>query len=121
MLELEKLAKNGAEGEISVARLANLKNINNAELQEIADIAAQFIKPREGQHGAMQRGAAALGVGGALGLPALAGVAAGGRATNMALNSEAVKNALMRQRVPGSPNALGALPYRAAPILGSDR
>ena len=55
MLSLENLAKNGAEGDISVARLANLKNINNPQLQDIADIAAQFVKPREGAHGAAQR------------------------------------------------------------------
>ena len=42
MLALEKLARNGVEGEISVARLANLGNINNQPLQELADIAAQF-------------------------------------------------------------------------------
>src|SRR5690606_15303635 len=29
MLALEKLAQNGAEGDISIGRLANLKNINN--------------------------------------------------------------------------------------------
>jgi hypothetical protein len=55
MLDLQKMATNGAEGEISVARLANMKNIRNPQMQELADIAAQFVKPREGQHGAAQR------------------------------------------------------------------
>ena len=51
MLSLEKLAQNGAEGNISIARLANMKNIGNQDLQDLADISAQFLKGREGQHG----------------------------------------------------------------------
>jgi hypothetical protein len=105
MLALEKIAKNGVEGDISVARLANLTNINNKPLQEIADIAAQFVKPREGQHGAMQRGAAALGVGGVMGIPTLAAVSGGARATNMLLNTNAARNAALNTQ----PNALADL------------
>lgn len=117
MLALEKIARNGVEGDISVAKLANMQNINNAELQEIADIAAQFVKAREGAHGSMQRGAAALGIGGTLGLPGLAATAAAGRGTNMLLNSNATRNLLMQQ--PGV-NALAMDPvqqllYRSAP------
>jgi hypothetical protein len=97
MLSLRKLAKNGAEGGISVARLANLQHINNPELQTLADIAAQFIKPRESQHGAMQRAAASLGVGSLAGLPALAGTVAGGRALNAALQSPMAKNFVQGQ------------------------
>lgn len=123
MLDLEKIAKNGAEGDISVARLANMRNINNPQMQEIANIAAQFVKPREGQHGAMQRGFAALGVGGSLGLPALAGVAAAGRVTNSALNSNLARNALTNGATSVSPGTLNLLQggYRAAPLIGSDR
>lgn len=122
MLALEKLAKNGVEGEISVARLANLKNINNDKLQELADIAAQFVKPREGPHGAMQRavvaGTAAL-TGGPTGLAALA---AGGRGMNSALNSNTVR-ALMMNQGPALPGVgkLSDLTYRAAPVIAADR
>ncbi|MDO9402034.1 MAG: hypothetical protein Q7T46_11405 [Polaromonas sp.] len=127
MLDLEKLAKNGVEGEVSVARLANMKNINNPQMQELADIAAQFVKGREGQHGAAQRiftGGAAASVAGATGgvggLAALGGAMAGGRATNMLLNSTMARNAALGTTNPAIENALAqALPatYRAAPVL----
>lgn len=125
MLSLENLAQNGAEGNISIARLANMKNINNPELQELADISAQFLKSREGAHGAAQRvGAGAL----ALGLSGPQGLAAGmatGRGANMLLNSSMMKNA-----VTGTPQTNGLLQfarspeveqllYRAAPVAGS--
>lgn len=123
MLALENLAKNGAEGDVSIARVANLKNINNQDLQELADIAAQFLKPREGQHGAAQRAFAGLGIGGTAGLPALAGTVAAGRLTNTALNSSAVRNALMRPATEPLTSLdldrLGQLFYRAAPVAGS--
>ena len=97
MLSLQKLAKNGVDGELSAARIANMPNINNQPLQEIADIAAQFIKPREGWHGAAQRagvGAAAAFIGGVPGVMAGVGL---GRATNMTLNSNLLRNAVLRQ------------------------
>lgn len=99
MLDLEKLAQNGAEGDISVARLANMKNIGNPELQDLADISAQFMRTRESPHGAMQR--TALGWLGAAGAgvlsPALAaGILAGGRGANAALNSKAVRGLLLK-------------------------
>ena len=128
MLDLEKLAKNGVEGELSVARVANLKNIGNEPLQEIADIAAQFVKAREGQHGAMQR--AVVGLTGATldGVPGLAAGAATGRAANMALNSNTLRNAMLGQQ--GPQNALTRLMasdqaqqlgYRAAPLLATSK
>jgi hypothetical protein len=99
MIDLEKLAQNGADGDISVARLANMKNIGNPELQDLADISAQFIRTRESPHGAMQRtalgwlGAAAAGTLN----PALAAtILAGGRGTNAALNSKAVRGMLLK-------------------------
>jgi len=125
MLSLENLAQNGAEGNISIARLANMKNINNPELQELADISAQFLKSREGAHGAAQRvGAGAL----ALGLTGPQGLAAGmatGRAANSLLNSSAMRNA-----VSGAPQSnrllqfarspeVEQLLYRSAPVAGS--
>lgn len=125
MLALEKIAKNGVEGDISVARLANIPNINNQPLQEIADIAAQFVKSREGQHGAAQRAGAGVIAATIGGLPGLAAGAATGRAGNMALNSNTLRNLAL-----GTPNqfptppllssSLGAL-YRAAPVIGADQ
>lgn len=132
MLDLEKLAKNGAEGEVSVARLANMRNINNPQMQELADIAAQFVRGREGQHGAAQRvflggGAALAGglgggfLGGATGLGAVAGA---GRATNSLLNSDVARNYVLNQGLLSQPSVAGGLLgsglYRSAPLLGVD-
>lgn len=97
MMDLENIAQNGAEGGISIARLANMKNINNPELQDLADIAAQFLKPRESQHGAMQRVLVGGVAGSTAGLPALAGGAIAGRLTNKALNSETAKRLALGQ------------------------
>lgn len=123
MKSLQKIAQNGAEGEISVARLANMKNIGNQDLQELADISAQFVKPREGQHGSMQRGFAALGIGGLTGPAGLASAAGAGRVMNTALNSQAAKNFMLNQN--GSPQAQAlanalrqALPM-TAPVIGA--
>lgn len=101
MLDLKKMAQNGADGDISIARLANMKNIGNPELQDLADISAQFLKAREGQHGAMQRvvlgGLGAAGAGSGMVSPLLFGGAmAAGRGANAALNSNALKSLLMR-------------------------
>lgn len=99
MLDLEGIAQRGAQGGVSIGRLANMHGIKNAELSELADIAAQFIKTREGPHGAAQRvGLGALGItaAGATGtVPLLAAGVAGGRAANMALNSKTVKDFLL--------------------------
>ena len=125
MLALENIAQNGAEGNISIARLANMKNINNPELQELADISAQFLKSREGQHGAAQRAVAgALGLG-LTGPQGLAAGMAGGRMANSLLNSSVMRNA-----VSGAPQSNSLLQfarspeveqllYRAAPVAGS--
>lgn len=101
MLDLKKMAQNGADGDISIARLANMKNIGNPELQDLADISAQFLKAREGQHGAMQRvvlgGLGAAGAGSGMVSPLLFGGAmAAGRGANAALNSNTLKSLLMR-------------------------
>jgi hypothetical protein len=123
MIAMEKIAQNGAEGGISIGRLANMKNINNPDLQELADISAQFLKSREGAHGAAQRvgaGALALGLGGPAGLAA--GVATG-RVANSVLNSGAVRNRLLStpvNRLSGGSD-LSQLAYRAAPVLPADR
>lgn len=124
MLALEKLAKNGVEGEISVARLANMKNINNEPLQELADIAAQFVKAREGAHGGAQRalvGGAAAAMGGPAALAAGAGL---GRAANMTLNSNALRGLMIGEvaqpnqlmQLASRPEAANLL-YRSAPVI----
>ncbi|OOG11277.1 hypothetical protein [Pseudomonas sp. C9] len=101
MLDLKKLAQNGADGDISIARLANMKNIGNPELQDIADISAQFLKSRESPHGAMQRlmlgGLGAAGAGSGMVSPLLfGGAVAAGRGANAALNSNALRSLLLR-------------------------
>ncbi len=128
MLSLDKLAQNGVDGNVSIARIANMKNIGNKDLQELADISAQFLKPREGQHGAMQRigfGAAGASLGG---LPALAGGMAAGRVTNAALNSNALKALVMGQPFGGQNRLLDMITnprfeqqmYRSVPVVSSD-
>ncbi|WP_213941183.1 hypothetical protein [Pseudomonas sp. dw_612] len=106
MLDLKKMAQNGADGDISIGRLANMKNIGNPELQDLADISAQFLKSRESPHGAMQRlmlgGLGAGGVGSGFVSPLLLGGAmAAGRGANSALNSNAMRNMLLRPPSPG--------------------
>jgi hypothetical protein len=131
MLDLENLATNGAEGGVSIGRLANLKNIGNPDVQELADIAAQFLKTRENPHGALQRlviGGGAAGAAGGMGaLPLLPVTAAAGRGANALLNSSSARNYVLGK---GAPNALSRLlsnddlaqlAYRAAPVTSSDR
>lgn len=110
MLEVEKIAQNGADGDVSIARLANMRHINNPDLQEIADIAAQFVKGREGAHGAAQRvflGGASLAS--PQTWPFLAAGVAAGRGTNMLLNSNAAKRAVTSGGLQASPALDNAL------------
>jgi hypothetical protein len=119
MRSLEKLASNGADGGISVAKLANMKNIGNKDLQDLADVAAQFVKQRESQHGAAQRvfgTAGLLGAGGILGglggaIPAVATGMALGRTANSLLNSNTLKQRVMGNAQPGLLDNL--MPYLA--------
>lgn len=121
MLDLQKLAKNGAEGEISVARLANMRGIKNDSMQELADIAAQFVKQREGQHGMAQRAIVGGVTFGAGGLGGLLGGATVGRAANSALNSKTVKG-LLTDGIPDLISDPAAqLAYRISPLLGGGR
>ena len=99
MITLEKLAPAGAEGEISMGRLANLRNVRDPQLRDVVDIAAQFGRTRESPHGAAQRvvmGALAP-VAAATGQAPLylTGMAAG-RAANTALNSQTIRNAMLQ-------------------------
>jgi hypothetical protein len=129
MLALENLAQNGAEGGISAARLANMKNINNPDLQELADVASQFMRTRESPHGALQRlviGGTAAGTAGGLGATAmLPPMALAGRGANMLLNSGMVRNALTGTAPAQAPNLLmnelQQYLLRAAPVVGSGR
>lgn len=106
---LYPLVQNGAEGDISMARLGNLKGIRDPQVQDIASIASQFARGRESPHGAMQRvamgslGAGAVGGGLLTGLatPVAAGLTAG-RLANMTLNSDALKNLIMSQPTNGT-------------------
>jgi len=99
MKTIENMVANGVEGDISIARLAGKKGIYNKDLQELADISAQFIKPRESAHGAAQRislGSLGIGLGaGAGSVPLALGAIAGGRAINSLLNSNTAKSLLM--------------------------
>lgn len=125
MLKLEKIAKNGAEGDISVARLANMKNINSPDLQELADIASQFMVTRESPHGALQRlviGSTGVGVGAGLGgLPIGIGLMAAGRGANKALNSGLLNSMVTGQTaVPSEAIRKGLLGVqRVAPVLSA--
>lgn len=127
MLSLENLAKNGVEGDISIARLANMRNIRNPELQELADIAAQFLRSREGQHGAAQRilGAALTGMGAmGAGIPAATASVGVGRLANSLLNSNAARNMMLGQQSNSAlanalRQALPATAARMAPVISA--
>lgn len=132
MLDLEGVAlRNSEEGGLSVAKLSN-QELNNPDLAEIAKIARQFIREREGQHGSAQR--AVLGAGGAvasgagmLGVPALGaapialgGAVAAGRGLNALLDSKVLKNYVLRdpntQRQALISQLMGDAAFRAAPV-----
>jgi predicted butyrate kinase (DUF1464 family) len=93
-LTLDDMIK-GVEGDISPARVANIKSSHNPEINDLKDIAHQFMRTRESPHGAAQRvtlgglGSALVGYGG--GIPAIAGGIAAGNLTNKALNSNMLR------------------------------
>lgn len=124
MLDLQKLAQNGAEGDISIARLANMKNIGNPELQDLADISAQFLKPREAQHGAAQRivlgtlGAAGAGSG-AVNPLLIGGGMLAGRGANKALNSQTLRNIMLSPPSQGGGllTPIGKVSSKVLPLL----
>lgn len=128
MRTLEKIARNGADGDVSIGRLANLTNIRNPEIQELADIAAQFLKTRENPHGAMQRvamtglGAAAGLTGGLPGWLIAGGMVGAGRAANTALNSNLARDLLLYGSSPAVESTLSALlplTSKAAPVISA--
>jgi hypothetical protein len=140
LLQLEPLVPNGVEGEVSAARLANLRNIRTPELQELADIAAQFVKPREAAHGSAQRvfgaGGAMHGAGTLASLGGAGALVAGpvgaavaplatmtaGRAANAFLNSDTARNAILGSAASTGEDAMGAIgstATKALPVLGA--
>ena len=119
MLSLERLAQNGVDGDISIGRLANMRNIGNGDLQELADIAAQFLKSREGNHGAAQRAVVGGITAMASGPAGLAAGALAGRGVNSVLQSRTAKQMLLDPARLGLPPELQLMLYRSAPVLGS--
>ena len=124
MKTIERLIPNGAEGDISLGKLANLRGARG-ELQDAADIAATFLKTREAPHGSLQRimqvATGPVAAVGAAFNPWLVGsVVAGGRATNGALNSTALRNLVLNgAQVPQIQSGLlnPQLMYKMAPAL----
>lgn len=107
MISLRKLVGNGAEGDISVARLANMQGIRSPELKKIADIAAQFVRPRDTQHSASQRALlGAVGLGQIGGAAPFAAAAAGGRMANAMMNSDTARRLMIN---PNDPEVLAAM------------
>jgi hypothetical protein len=98
--------------------------VRDPQLRDLVDIAAQFGRTRESPHGAAQRvtlGALAP-VAAAVGqLPLYASVLAGARGANMALSSEALRNAMLRQGGTGVQNKLLSSPVGRAAILQGSR
>lgn len=101
MKSVEPMVKGGFEGEISPARLANIKPSKNKEIEDLRKIAGQFMKGRESQHSAGQRvtlggltGGAAFGA--AAGLPTLAGSLVAGRGLTELLSSDLARRAALR-------------------------
>lgn len=123
MMDIDSVARNGAEGGVSIAKMANMRGINNPEMQDLADIAAQFLITRESPHGAAQRvilGALGVGAGGAApaALPYLAGGVAAGKVANSALNSNWLKGAMMN-KPPFLLDDLGANPWLRSGLLAT--
>jgi hypothetical protein len=99
MKSVEPMVKSGFEGELSAARLANIKPSNNSQIEDLRNVAGQFMRPRESAHSAGQRvtlGGLAGGVMAGMGaIPALALSLAGGRGASELLSSEAAKRAAL--------------------------
>lgn len=104
LMELQKLVPAGAEGDISAARLANARGVKTTELSDLRNIAAQFLKPRIGDSGTAQRGAAIGVVPSFIANPvmttgAVAGTIGAGRLGNAVLGSQALGQAIANRAV----------------------
>lgn len=99
LLTVEPLVQAGAEGNVSLARFANLHKTGHKQLDELRDISGQFLRTRESPHSAGQRitlgSLAAGGAGFFGGVPGIAGTLAGGRLANEALNSKAARKVVL--------------------------
>lgn len=100
LINLRKIVPKGAEADISPARLANLRGYMTDDLNELADIAATFLKGRVGDSGTAQRGAVYASVPAAMVDPVTTALAYGtgmtlGRGANAAMDSPAVSKYLM--------------------------
>lgn len=115
--EIEKLAPKGADVDISPARLANARNLKTDDLKELADISAQFLKPRVGDSGTAQRAGVygLLGAGTAIDPTSAAIGLTAGRAANKALTSKTLANYLYK----GIPALQGEAPKRLLPAVGT--
>lgn len=114
--ELEKLVPRGAEGSVSAARLANAKGIKGGELNDLANIAAQFLKPRVGDSGTAQRAGIYAGLfgPGIMYDPMSVGIGLGvGRLANTVMGNPLLANSMIR----GVVRPLG-LNGNAAPVSG---
>jgi len=124
MLTLDKLAPAGADGEISMGRLANMRNVRDPQLRDLVDIAAQFGRTRESPHGAAQRvtlGALAPVAAAAGQLPAYLGAIGLAKGANMALSSNTLRNAMLKQGGAGVQNNLLGSPIGRSAILQGSR
>ena len=121
MKTIEGLIPNGAEGDISLGRLANLRGARNQDLQDVADVSAQFLKTREAPHGSLQRIMQAVTAGGMYINPWITtGTLAGGRVANSALNSNTLRKLAMNgAQMPRIQSGLldPRLFYKMAPAL----
>jgi hypothetical protein len=120
MKSVEPMVKSGFEGELSAARLANIKPSRNAEIEDLRNIAGQFMRPRESAHSAGQRvtlgGLAGGLVGGLGGVPAVALSLAGSRGATELLSSDLARRAALSGIHP--PRKLGeAVAKTAIPML----
>lgn len=128
--ELERIVPHGAEGNISAARLGNMRGIKTSDLGTLADIGAQFLKGRVGDSGTAQRAGiySLLGTGSYFN-PLSAGIGiTAGRAANSILGSNMLTNAMINSSlrratfnggnaVLASQPAQNALLERLAPYL----
>jgi hypothetical protein len=124
MLRMEKLQTHDAEGAVSMARMGNMPHKNaTGELNRLADVAYTFAKARDAPHSLNQQnilmGLGATGAGLAGFVPQVLGGLAGGRAANMALNSDWLRRLVLGQAQQGvlGPAILGLREgaYRFAP------
>lgn len=119
LMAIRKIIPRGAEADISPARLANMRGYMSKDLNELADIAATFLKPRIGDSGTAQRSAALASVPVALSAPATLGASVAGGATlgrglNALMDSPLFVNYLLNGATKAAPIAG---PARVAPSV----